>query len=113
MPRAASTPAARWPRRGRTCSAPGSSASSPRTSRSDRSRPPAPRATGSDRMLIRGGTVIDPAQGLHAVRDVVVRDRRVTALGEPAPGEEVVDAHGLLVVPGLIDLHVPVVHGAS
>ena len=33
-------------------------------------------------MLIRGGTVIDPAQGLHAVRDVVVRDRRVTALGE-------------------------------
>src|SRR5947199_1281123 len=116
MPRAASTPAARWPRRGRTCSAPGSSASSPRTSRSDRSRPPAPRATGSDRMLIRGGTVIDPAQGLHAVRDVVVRDRRVTALGErptPAPGEEVVDAHGLLVVPGLIDLHVHVFYGAS
>jgi dihydroorotase len=67
-------------------------------------------------MLIRGGTVIDPAQGLHAVRDVVVRDRRVTALGErptPAPGEEVVDAHGLLVVPGLIDLHVHVFYGAS
>jgi dihydroorotase len=67
-------------------------------------------------MLIRGGTVIDPAQGLHAVRDVVVRDRRVTALGErptPAPGEEVVDARGLLVVPGLIDLHVHVFYGAS
>jgi len=67
-------------------------------------------------VLIRGGTVIDPAQELHAVRDVVIRGRRVTALGErptPAPGEEVVDARGLLVVPGLIDLHVHVFYGAS
>lgn len=51
-------------------------------------------------MLIRGGTVIDPAQGLHAARDVRTRGRGVTALGErlvPAPGEEVVEARGLLV----------------
>ena len=67
-------------------------------------------------MLIRGGTVIDSAQGLHAVRDVRIRGRSVAALGDglaPVPGEEVVDARGLLVVPGLIDLHVHVFYGAS
>ncbi len=67
-------------------------------------------------MLIQGGTVIDPARGVHERLDVLLRDRRVQAVGPsltPSPGEEVVDARGLLVTPGLIDLHVHVYYGAS
>jgi len=67
-------------------------------------------------VLIRGGTVIDPSQGLHAARDVRLAAGRVVEAAAglaPAPGEEAVDARGLLVVPGLIDLHVHVFWGAS
>jgi len=67
-------------------------------------------------MLIQGGTVLDPAQSLHAVRDVALAGGRVTAVAEhltPAPGDEVIDARGLYVTPGLIDLHVHVFPGAS
>jgi dihydroorotase len=67
-------------------------------------------------MLIRGGTVVDPGQGLHALRDVRLAGGRVAELGDgltPGPDEDVVDARGLLVVPGLIDLHVHVFWGGS
>ncbi len=67
-------------------------------------------------MLIRGGTVVDPAQNLHARRDVRISDGRVAAVAErltPAPGDAVIDARDLFVVPGLIDLHVHVFYGAS
>jgi len=67
-------------------------------------------------MLIRGGRVIDLAAGLDDVRDVRLAGGRVAAVGAgltPAPNEEVLDARGLLVVPGLIDLHVHVFYGAS
>src|SRR5436305_877845 len=67
MPRAASTPAVRWPRRGRTCSAPGSSASSPRTSRSDRGRPPAPRAREDVRFIDK----VRARQTIEAHRDLI------------------------------------------
>ena len=67
-------------------------------------------------MLIQGGTVLDPAQGLHDPRDVSIADGRVVAVApklQPAAGEEVIDARGLTVTPGLIDLHVHVYYGAS
>ncbi len=67
-------------------------------------------------MLIRGGRVIDTAEGLDDVRDVRLAGGRVAAVGaelSPAPGEDVLDARGLLVAPGLIDLHVHVFYGAS
>ena len=59
-------------------------------------------------LMIRGGTVIDPAQGLHGKRDILIRDGLVAEIGEgldPA-GAEVFDAAGKLVFPGLIDMHV-------
>jgi dihydroorotase len=67
-------------------------------------------------MLIRGGTVVDPSQGLHAPRDVRLAGGTVAEIADglaPAPGEEIIDARGLLVVPGLVDLHVHVFWGAS
>ncbi|MCP8937482.1 amidohydrolase/deacetylase family metallohydrolase [Alsobacter sp. SYSU M60028] len=62
-------------------------------------------------ILIRGGKVIDPSQGLAADRDVAVKDGKIAALLEPGSGGQAqvtVDATGHLVTPGLIDLHVHV-----
>lgn len=65
-------------------------------------------------VLIRGGEVIDPAQGFRGVRDVAIRDGRIAAVEDSLPQAEattVVDARGQYVVPGLIDLHVHVDRG--
>jgi dihydroorotase len=67
-------------------------------------------------VLIRGGRVVDSLQGLDDVRDVRIEHGRIAAVGSdlrPGTGEEVLDARGLLVTPGLIDLHVHVFPGAS
>jgi len=61
------------------------------------------------RLLIRGGRVIDPACGVDRVADVLIDGGRIAAVGAspPAPpGTETIDATGLLVTPGLIDMHV-------
>jgi dihydroorotase len=59
-------------------------------------------------LLVRGGTVVDPAAGLHGPADVLVSGGRIRAVGPgiDAPGARIVDARGCLVTPGLIDLHV-------
>lgn len=67
-------------------------------------------------LLIRGGTLIDPAQGVHAKRDVAFARGTVAAVAEEIPTTDaanVVDASGRLVTPGLIDLHVHVFEGVS
>jgi dihydroorotase len=64
-------------------------------------------------LLVRGGTLLDPGQAVHARRDVAFQDGRVAAVAETLSGQavEVIDAAGALVTPGLIDLHVHVYHG--
>jgi dihydroorotase len=61
-------------------------------------------------LLISGGLIVDPAQGLEEVRDLLVEDGRISGLEPagtiPAAGREVIDARGLVVAPGLIDMHV-------
>ncbi len=59
-------------------------------------------------LIIQGGRVIDPSQGLDAVRDVLVRDGKIAAIGEhlDVGTATVVDARGLIVAPGFIDMHV-------
>lgn len=60
------------------------------------------------KLLIRGGRIVDPGSGLDAVGDVLVEDGRVAAVGGTAAvrPDRTVEAGGLVVVPGLIDLHV-------
>jgi dihydroorotase len=58
-------------------------------------------------LLIRGGRVVDPAQGIDRIDDVLVRDGRIAVIGGgAAAADEVLDATGLVVSPGLIDMHV-------
>lgn len=67
-------------------------------------------------VLIRRGRVIDPSQQLDAVLDVAIRDGTITAIGEDLTVRDAamtIDAQGLYVVPGLIDLHVHVYRGHS
>ncbi len=55
-------------------------------------------------LLLRGGHVIDPKNGLSAVRDVAIADGKVAAVAEridPAEAFKVVDVSGLYVTPGL------------
>jgi dihydroorotase len=60
-------------------------------------------------ILIAGGRVVDPSQNLDGVADVLLSDGLVTGIGRNlgAPdGAERVDAAGLVVAPGFVDLHV-------
>jgi dihydroorotase len=59
-------------------------------------------------ILFRGGRVVDPSEGLDGLLDVLVDGGRIAAVGARlgAAAERVVDASGLLIVPGLIDMHV-------
>jgi dihydroorotase len=61
-------------------------------------------------LLIRRGRVIDPAQKLDGLRDVLLRDRKVAEVALPGKirgrADKTFDARGLVVAPGFIDLHV-------
>jgi dihydroorotase len=70
---------------------------------------PAPLARGEAfDLLIHGGELIDPSQGLRGSYDLAIRHGRIAALRsriDPAHARRHIDARGYLVVPGLIDLH--------
>lgn len=56
---------------------------------------------------IKGGRLIDPKNGIDAQRDVYIADKRIAAIGTAPQGfvaEQVVEANGLIVVPGLVDV---------
>lgn len=65
-------------------------------------------------ILIRGGRLIDPAAGVDAARDLLLRGDRVAAVDGPGKlktlakqeNAEIVDATGWIVAPGLVDIHV-------
>ena len=59
-------------------------------------------------LVLAGGRVVDPESGLDAVRWIAITDRRITLIAErPLGGRRVLDATGLLIAPGFIDLHAP------
>ena len=67
-------------------------------------------------LLIAGGRVVDPAQGLAATRDVAIVGHSIARVAPDLPrgdAKKVIDAAGLVVTPGLIDVHVHVYDGVA
>ena len=67
-------------------------------------------------LLLKGGHVIDPANNVDAVMDVAVVKDKIAAVEKDIPASQagkVVDASGLYVTPGLIDIHVHIGHGGA
>ena len=65
-------------------------------------------------LLIKGGHVLDPANAIDGRKDIAVKDGKVSKVAEEIPASsarKVVDATGLYVTPGLIDMHVHVFMG--
>src|SRR3954463_261571 len=58
------------------------------------------------RTLIQGGQVFDSGGGDASIADVVIEDDRIVDVGSSLDGDEVIDATGHAVYPGLIDCHV-------
>jgi len=67
-------------------------------------------------LLIKGGHVVDPSQGLDAKMDILVENGKISKIGKDlpdggakasrkAPALQVIDARNLLVLPGLVDMH--------
>jgi len=67
-------------------------------------------------LLLRGGRLIDPKNDISGLRDVAVADGKIAAVAsaiDPAKAARVVDCQGLVVCPGVIDLHVHVFAGTN
>ena len=67
-------------------------------------------------LLVRQATLIDPAQGIHACKDVAFSDGLVVAVADdigPDEARQVIDGTDKLLTPGWIDLHVHVFDGVS
>ena len=62
-------------------------------------------------LAIRGGHLLDPAAGVDGAKDILFKDNRVAEIAAPgklklANGAETLDAKGLVIAPGLVDIHV-------
>ena len=57
------------------------------------------------RLVVKGARVVDPAGGRNEVSDLLIEDGRIAAPDGSTSGATVVDADGLVVAPGLVDLH--------
>jgi dihydroorotase len=60
-----------------------------------------------ERIIIRGGRVVDPARRFDAAADVLIEGARIETVheGASAPAAREIDARGLVVAPGFVDLH--------
>ncbi len=67
-------------------------------------------------LLLKGGMVIDSAQGIHAIKDIAFKGGIVAEAGDdldPSSAREVIDCSGSIVSPGWIDLHIHAFWGCS
>ena len=67
-------------------------------------------------LLVKGGRVLDPAQGLDGVMDVAIQDGIIAAIGpaiDASEASKVMQLKGELVTAGMIDMHVHMVEGAA
>jgi dihydroorotase len=61
-------------------------------------------------LVLQGGRVIDPMNGLDAIRDVAITGGRISAVGEGLQGRRTIDVKGMVVTPGLVDIHAHFFH---
>jgi dihydroorotase len=67
-------------------------------------------------LIVKGGRVVDPAQGLSQIQDIAVLDGKIARLADSIPTSEalhVIDATDRIVTPGWIDIHVHVYDGVA
>ena len=67
-------------------------------------------------LILKGGHVIDPKNGVNAVRDVAISGGKIAALGANLPSaaaKKTINVSGLYVTPGLVDIHVHVFWGTK
>src|ERR1700741_4429487 len=66
-------------------------------------------------LIVKGGRVLDPATGRDEIADIGFAGGMIASIGAGMPlrAEHTIDARGLLVVPGLIDLHTHVYWGGT
>jgi dihydroorotase len=66
-------------------------------------------------IILASGRIIDPANGRDEIADIAFAEGKVAGIGPDLPrgGAEIVDARGLIVAPGLIDLHTHVYWGGT
>ncbi len=64
-------------------------------------------------LVLKGGRVIDPSQGIDRVADVAFAGGKVAAIGDGLQGKDTRDVSGRIVTPGLIDLHTHVYWGGT
>ena len=64
-------------------------------------------------LVLKGGRVIDPSQGIDRITDVAFAQGRVAAVGDNLTGTTIQNVQGQIVTPGLIDLHTHVYWGGT
>ena len=64
-------------------------------------------------LVLKGGRVIDPSQGIDKVTDIAFAGGKVAAIGDNLSGTDTRDVAGKIVSPGLIDLHTHVYWGGT
>ena len=64
-------------------------------------------------LVLKGGRVVDPSQGIDRVADVAFAGGKVAAIGDGLQGKDTRDVRGRIVSPGLIDLHTHVYWGGT
>ena len=67
-------------------------------------------------LIVKGGTVVDPSQNLHALSDVAIEEGKIAKIAVDIPADEakrVVEVKGKMVTPGIIDIHTHVYSGVT
>ena len=67
-------------------------------------------------LIVKGGTVVDPSQNLHALSDVAIEEGKIAKIAVDIPADKanrVVEVKGKMVTPGIIDIHTHVYSGVT